>query len=215
MRGSDNAMNGTYLHTQVDTVHPVVRLVLMLVLLTLGGACIYAGCDVIVKRHHEVKWRTSGIGGSSRGVAVYDGAESVRFGTGLAALGTMATLYAIGVGAGFFRRHPSATSLKPFTRIIAGLALACLLLAMGCFAPPWRLSSIPFYIVVLLVFAITRFANPRGWARVFLPCLFAGVVGAEAMHRGSGRAIFLGLFAGVGILMHVIALSPKWAARLQ
>jgi hypothetical protein len=209
-------MNRTAPYTPDDALHPFVRLVTMLVLLILGSACLYGGNDVIVKRHHEVKWRSgSSISGSAQGVAVYEGADSVRFGTGLAAGGAMLTLYVVGLGAGFFRRHPPSATLTPFARVIAGLALACLLVVIGCFAPPWQLSSIPFYAVLLLVFAITRSANPKGWTRFFLPCLFVVVVIAETMQRGSGIAIFLGLFAAVGILMHVMALSQKLAARFQ
>jgi hypothetical protein len=208
-------MNRTASYMTDDALHPVVRLVTMLVLLTLGGACIYASSDVIDKRHHEIKWRTRSIAGSARGVTVYDGADSVRFGTGLAAGGAMLSFYVVGLGAGFFRRPAPSASLTPFARVLAGLALACLLLVIGCFAPPWRLGSIPFYAVVLLVFAITRCANPKGWTRFFLPCLFAVVVVVEGLHRGMGLSILLGLFAAVGIMAHLIAICPRWAARFR
>jgi len=199
----------------------------VLVLGVLGTACIWAGWDMIQKKH--AVWETRSVSGVHMGPIgfhktthereVLDGPEAVRHGAGVMSLGGLLALWSISltVTMGCNAWHPGETGVG---RWLIALALVCLVAAAFCFGPPWRWGSCAFWLTVLFMagwfaFALRRKKAPKcsGW--VFTGLVAAAIFGgAFDAHFTAG--IILGVFFAVFVVAHwfVLATLPSWLKDL-
>ena len=187
-----------------------------IMLLALGAGIAWAGQDAITRQYYELEWKSSGINGASSGVLTLDGTAAVRFGVGLMSFGIMMGTWGVGVVVWFAQKYSPSFVIK----ILSGLkwlSFACMLTAMTCIFPPWKMSSIPFWVVVMLVLMFV-FALPdvtrKNWAGGF----FIGLIGAAIVYGsinvGAGAGMGIGIFMSLAIFVHIIFLFPKLEKKL-
>ncbi len=191
-------------------------LIMSVMLLALGGGVLWVGWVAIDRQHYEMNWKASGLGGTSSGVLIFDGAAAVRHGIGLTAFGAMLVTWAVGVVIGLARQH----SLGLIMNLLIGLtwlSAACLTTASICLFPPWRIPGITFWMVVALVLGFA-FALPYAIRKSWRGGFFIGLIGATmacgSINPGAGAGMAIGVLVSLLILVHTILLFPKLEKKL-
>ena len=186
-------------------------LIFSIMLLVLGGSITWAGWDAIGHRHYEMGWTSSGTFGASNGVMILEGIDAVRFGVGLMSFGIMMATWGVGIVVWFARQY----SPSFITRTLSGLkwfSFVCLFSAITCIFPPWEMTSISFWSVVVLilvvVFALPNSARKRWIAGLFIGLICAAIV-ISSVNTKAGTGIAIGIFVSLVILVHVFLLFAR------
>lgn len=199
------------------TRHPVIFL-LILVLLLLGAAFLWAGHKALKSRHFESAWQQDsviqlgpiGVGAQHEsGVDTFDGADAVRIGLGWMLFGGMFVFW--GVLALWAMIRPKRWEIP--RRLAAGMAAISLLLLAGsllCLLPPWRLGTglgpvmwITMLLVAAIILCLSKDWLPKKWIKYILPGLIVMTLAALLLTGGRWPwGIILALFAGMALAGH-------------
>ncbi len=199
---------------------------LALMLLGFGGIIAQVGWRAIEQGHYVLEWKSSqGFTAlpfflrarESQGAHAFEGADAVRFGTGLMSLGVMLAIWGDLLACGVCLRSGPTRRGSKYLASLGWLSLACMLIGITCLFPPWHLRSLPCFAVVFLILAFLIAlpdAVPRSWARFFFPTLIGATLVVCAIDDVAGVSMAMGIFAAVAIFFHAFALFPRLQKRL-
>lgn len=198
-----------------------LRGIFLLMFLTFGTTLLHEGHQAIRNRaytlHYTEKtsWIGPGLNGgwTSENAVEFRGRGALRFGAGFIALGIMLYAWSAGLVLGFFLR-PGRSAPRPGVLAIGSLSLASLLGGSLALFPPWRLHTLPFYLVVVAFTLAVVLPIPARWRKKAFPALAilvvaTGLTGFPAFPLFAGFFVFL--FAGANLLV----LWPGLAARIE
>ena len=190
-----------------------------LVLLGLAVALVVIGVGVI----EDQSWTVTGEARRSAavgpiGVRKHDhlvwtwaGRDAQRAGAGLACLGSMLGVWALGCFASAVNPslgdRPGVLAVGSATFYGVGIVLL---------VPPSGVahsaSARAFWLAVLVwIAAVALSIRRQAWARGIVPTAFAGTLGCALLFGGNAAAAgILGLFATLGVFAHALYLYPPW-----
>lgn len=197
----------------------VALVVMGLVLLGLAVALVLIGVGVI----EDQSWTVTGVATRSAALGpigvrkhdhlawTWEGSEAQRAGAGLACLGAMAGIWALGCFASAV--NPSLGD-RPGVLSVGSVMLYGLGVVM--LVPPSSIahsaSARAFWLAVLVwIAAITLSIRRQAWARYIVATVLVGTLGFALLWGGEPAfAGILGLFATLGALGHALYVYPRW-----
>jgi hypothetical protein len=160
-------------------------------------------------------WAGPGVGGgwASNEAVEYRGRNAVLFGVGFAATGTMLLAWAAGLVLGLFGRagHPAPRGL---VRAVGAVSLAALLVGCVALFPPWRLHTLPLYLVVAAFMLAVTLPMPARWRKNVFPAMVILVI-AVGFTGFPSFPIFAGIFVFLVIGTNLLVLWPGLAKRVE
>lgn len=187
-------------------------LILAVILLAQGSIIVWAGWDAAAQRYYEMEWTSRSTFGSSHGVSVYTGGDAVRIGIGLACFGVMLFAWGTALVAVFFNNHPDGFNSR-FKRLLGWVSFGAFVAGCICVYPPWRLASLSFYVVIVVMLEVVPFGPRPGFpqlAKYVLPCVIVAGIAAHVIAPGVAVGIFLGFFATFVLLIYITMLMPRF-----
>jgi hypothetical protein len=201
-----------------------VVLLLAAMLLVFSAILAWQGFKAVESKHLELEWNSRssfGIGffsvttRESHGVAIYEGREAVRMGAGYASGALMLLLWAVGLVWRFVSPRLGGESTWS-GRVLAWLSLMALLVFLVCIYPPWRAYNFLF-LPVLALPTVLAFFVPGGITRRVAASVFISLIGTaillEQFYPGRGFDIVMDILAGMILLVHLVAISPRLEER--
>jgi hypothetical protein len=202
----------------------------LVLLLLLGGAAVWAGARAIDQQQFEVRWRATrgfmvgpfGWAQSASGIDMLQGADAIRVGIGLSAFGSMFITWAIGLFSLLFRYRlqpePSRLGI-----VLGWISLTCLIVTCGSLFPFWKLWALSFYLVVLLLSLLCvrglRSSTVPPGIRLFFPAYIVAVIVVSLLPMEQSRiqvgCLVVGLFVAFGGVAHVCTLIPSLRRKIE
>jgi hypothetical protein len=192
----------------------LAMLIVVLMLLTFGAVFVFLGGSAIEKRHYEVEWESVsggfGISHASHGVETLDGTAAVQIGVSFISFGVMLITWGVGLAAGLAHRYLPA-SLSQYLHMLGWFSFLCLIVGMVCLYPPWKLSDIPFNIVVALWLVLFFLPDVmRKWGRTLFIVEVVVTIVIGNMNTGTTAVqIPMGVFASLAVVTNILILFPK------
>ena len=196
-----------------------MQVIFLLTFLVFGTALVHEGRRAI-QRHaytlrytEQTSWIGPGLGGNStrENAAEFNGQHAVLFGAGFIAAGIMLFAWAAGLLIGLFAHGSFPRFL---VNAIGAVSLAALLTACIALFPPWKLHTLPLYVVVgAFTLAVTLPIPPR-WRKSALPA-FVVLFFAVGVTTFPSFPLFAGFFVFLVAATNVLVLWPRLAARIE
>lgn len=190
----------------------------VLMFLAFGAVFVFLGWRAIEQRHYEVEWESVsggfGISHASHGVETLDGTAAVQIGVSFISFGVMLITWGVGLAAGLAHRYLPA-SLSQYLHMLGWFSLLCLIVGMVCLYPPWKLSDIPFNIVVALWLVLFFLPDAiRKWGRALFIGEVAVMIAIGQISTGTAAVqIIMGIFASLAVATHILILFPKFMEK--
>lgn len=150
---------------------------------------------------------------SSNEAVEYRGRNAVLFGTGFAATGTMLLSWAAGLVLGLFKGAGLAAP-RGIGRAVGTISLASLLIGCLTLFPPWRLHTLPLYLVVAAFTLAVTLPIPARWRKKVFPAMVILVI-AVGMTGFPSFPIFAGIFVFLFAGANLLVLWPGLRARVE
>ena len=199
----------------------VFHCVFLVMLLVFGVTLVHDGTQAVRARMYNLQYteRTSWAfgpawGGTSvrDGVVAYRGRAAVVFGVGFTAAGAMQLTWATGLVVSLLGR----TGLRVpnlVVRALGGLALAALVLSCIALFPPWRIHTLPLYLVVAAFTLAVTLPIPSELRKKVFPAVVILVI-VVGMTTFPAFPILAGIFVSLVMGTNLLVLWPRLADRI-
>jgi hypothetical protein len=186
----------------------------------LGGIQLLAGIGAIQQQSYDLNWeatRTVHLGPlavgeeQSSGVVEYRGADGVRAGVGLVALGILLLDWSGLMIWGLVWCRTGRGGRRLFRHLLGWLSFACLIVSLGSFFPPWRLHAAGFWAVALLGSVappLLVWTRRPSWIGGLIVTLILLTVVAGYFGIALSVSLFLALIATLIGYVHLFVLVP-------
>jgi len=227
-------MPGAFTRCDLDQQPPVppasysrqdrlIAAIVALMMLVGGVALMIGGARNIIHESatiHRVPGRGPGGVWTTGAWVTLHGEDAIRCGLGLLAISTMLFVWSASFLFLIAIRAKPAGTLSMLGKCSLLVSLLSLLFACGCFYPPWELTSVGLYgVMVLWGILLTGWLSsaPR-WAILTFPgpgWIIAAMILNWVGERTIASGIILGFFAGLVALAHLVELIPGISRRLH
>ncbi len=188
-----------------------------------GATLLLVGAGAIEQQSYDLNWEgTSSVGlgpidigaAQTHGRVEYRGADGIRVGVGLVAVGSMLVDWS-GLLLWVYARRRVGGRLRVLRLLLGWLSFACLIISVVSFFPPWRLEAASFWAVLFLgsVAPLWLVRKRASWSAGLFVIFVALTVAAGYLSIEVSVGMFLGFWATLIGYIHLLVLGPalgKW-----